>query len=98
MTMGGKRNGAKSNAVPHGWRTVAWLLAAGAPVLLAVTWYARDGKEEIEVLESWVAGLGVLGPIIFVGAVVLLTFLAMGHVVLQLAVRGLFNWPMPRAP
>ena len=84
--------GAKGGAIPpHGWRNVPLLLAAGGLALGAVTWFARDGKEEIEALEAWVAGHGVLGPIIFVGAVVLLTSIFVPSSALSAVAGALFG-------
>lgn len=49
------------------------LLAAGALVVLVLVWFGRDAGNEIRTLEAWTAELGILGPLVFAGLVVVLS-------------------------
>ncbi len=64
---------------------------AGGLVLLALYWFGRDAGEEIEALEKWVAGLGKMGPLVFISLVVALTSFFMPTTVLSVVSGALFG-------
>jgi uncharacterized membrane protein YdjX (TVP38/TMEM64 family) len=72
MTESGKPGQSESRAAGIGIGGIALRLGAGAVILLALVWLARDAEEEIRNLENWVAGLGVLAPVVFVAAAAIL--------------------------
>tara|TARA_R110000850_G_scaffold233259_2_gene358182 strand:- start:1329 stop:2069 length:741 start_codon:yes stop_codon:yes gene_type:complete len=91
MSIEDQQDGGICDAVPHGWRRVTLQLIAGGLILLAVIWFARDGKDEIEALESWVSSHRVMGPIIFVCAVVFLTSIFVPSSLLSVVAGALFG-------
>jgi uncharacterized membrane protein YdjX (TVP38/TMEM64 family) len=75
MTESEKPDRTDNRAAGLGRGGIALRLVTGAVILLAVVWFARDATDEIKNLETWVAGLGVLAPVVFVGvAVILMSF------------------------
>ena len=67
------------------------LLAAGTLVLLVLAWLGRDVGDEIKALEAWIAGFGILGPLVFAGVVVVLTSLFVPSTLLSAAAGALFG-------
>jgi uncharacterized membrane protein YdjX (TVP38/TMEM64 family) len=60
-------------------------------VLLALAWYGRGAGDEIKALEAWTAGLGILGPVVFAGAVVVLTSVFVPSILLSAVAGALFG-------
>jgi len=76
------------------WRSggrIALLLAAGALVLLVLVWFGRDAGDEIKALEAWIAELGILGPLVFAGLVVVLSAVFVPSTLLSAAAGALFG-------
>jgi uncharacterized membrane protein YdjX (TVP38/TMEM64 family) len=67
------------------------LLAAGTLVLLILAWLGRNVGDEIKTLEAWIAGFGILGPLVFAGVVVVLTSLFVPSTLLSAAAGALFG-------
>ena len=55
------------------WRTIARWLLIGMGVLFLVVWFGRDAVDEIKVVETWIAGHGALGWVVFVVMIVVFT-------------------------
>jgi len=66
-------------------------LAAGALFILALVWFGRDAADEIEAMEAWVAQHGIMGPIVFAGAVVILTSVFVPSTALSIPAGALFG-------
>ena len=45
------------------WKTIARWLLTGLAVLCLVVWFGRDFVEELELLETWIKGHGVMGSL-----------------------------------
>lgn len=67
------------------------LLAAGTLVLLLLAWFGRDAGDEIKALEAWIAGLGILAPLVFAGIVVVLTSVFVPSSLLSAVAGALFG-------
>jgi uncharacterized membrane protein YdjX (TVP38/TMEM64 family) len=67
------------------------LLAAGALVLLVLAWFGRDAGDEIKTLETWIAGLGILAPLVFTAVVVILTSVFVPSTLLSAVAGTLFG-------
>ncbi len=55
------------------WVKVAVYVFCGALILVSLAWIARDAGAEVKSIETWIAGWGVLGPIVFACLVVVLS-------------------------
>ena len=73
------------------WKTVTLRLLIGLCVLTAVVWFGRHAGEEIKTMESWIAGHGVWGWVVFVGMMVLFTSMFVPDTVLAIAAGVLFG-------
>ncbi len=59
----------------HPWRAIVWRVGIGLAIFVAVVWIGRVAGQDILVIEQWIADLGVLGPIVFLLALVAFTSL-----------------------
>lgn len=62
-----------AEAAPPGWKRTALHLMLGVVVLMVLVLLARDSAKEIAAVDSWVAGIGLMGGLVFVLVVVVLT-------------------------
>jgi len=67
------------------------LLAAGTIVLLLLAWFGRDAGDEIKALEAWIAGLGILAPLVFTAMVMVLTSAFVPSTLLSSVAGALFG-------
>jgi uncharacterized membrane protein YdjX (TVP38/TMEM64 family) len=75
----------------HGRGRIALRLAGGTALLVVLIWFARDAGDEIKALEAWVSGHGLLGPFVFVAAVVVLSSVFVPSSVLGAVAGALFG-------
>lgn len=73
------------------WRTIARWLLIGLVVLILIVWFGRDLVEEIEIVEKWIEGHGVLGWIVFVAMIIVLTSILFPISVLAMAGGAIFG-------
>ncbi len=73
------------------WKTVGLRLLVGLCVLTAVAWFGRHAGEEIKAMESWIAGHGVWGWVVFVGMLIVFTSMFVPDTVLAVAAGVLFG-------
>ncbi|TWU43795.1 TVP38/TMEM64 family inner membrane protein YdjZ [Novipirellula aureliae] len=73
------------------WKTAGIRLLIGLVVLAAVVWFGRNAGEDIKGMESWIAGHGVWGCLVFVGMMVLFTSIFVPDTVLAVAAGVLFG-------
>jgi uncharacterized membrane protein YdjX (TVP38/TMEM64 family) len=80
-----------NNRAPRKRRKFVLRLAAGAVIILALIWFGRDAGEEIKAMEAWVARHGIMGPVVFACAVVILSSLFVPSTILSVAAGTLFG-------
>lgn len=73
------------------WKTIGLRVLIGLCVLGAVVWFGRHATDEIKAIESWIAGHGMWGRVVFVGMVVLFTSMFVPDTVLAIAAGVLFG-------
>lgn len=76
------------------WRSrgrIALHLVAGTALLLGLVFFAQDAGDEIKALEAWISGHGLLGPFVFVAAVVVLSSVFVPSSVLGAVAGALFG-------
>jgi uncharacterized membrane protein YdjX (TVP38/TMEM64 family) len=73
------------------WKTVGLRLLFGLCVLAVVVWFGRHATGEINTMETWIAGHGVWGRVVFVGMVILFTSIFVPNTVLSVAAGVLFG-------
>jgi uncharacterized membrane protein YdjX (TVP38/TMEM64 family) len=66
-------------------------LVVAAVCILALIWFGLNAKEDIKVLEEWIAQHGILGPIVFVAAVAILTSVFVPTTILSITAGALFG-------
>ena len=73
------------------WKTVGLRLLVGSCLLAAVVWFGRHAAEDIEVMETWIAGHGVWGWVAFVGMMIVFTSIFVPDTLLAIAAGALFG-------
>lgn len=73
------------------WKTITRWLIIGLALLLLIVWFGRDLVEEIEIVEKWIEGHGVLGWIVFVAMIVVLTSVLFPISVLAMAAGAMYG-------
>jgi uncharacterized membrane protein YdjX (TVP38/TMEM64 family) len=73
------------------WKTVGLRLLAGLCVLTAVVWFGRHAGDEIKAMESWIAGHGAWGWVVFVGMLIVFTSMFVPDTLLAVAAGVLFG-------
>lgn len=73
------------------WKTVGLRLLVGMCVLFAVVWLGRDVVHELKAMETWIAGHGVWGWVVFVGIIIAFTSMFVPDTVLAIAGGVLFG-------
>ncbi len=73
------------------WKSIGlWSLIALC-ALIAVVWFGRHGADELKTMESWVAGHGVVGWVVFIGVMIVMLSVFVPDTVLTLAAGALFG-------
>lgn len=73
------------------WKTVGLRLLVGSCLLAAVVWFGRHAVEDIEAMETWIAGHGVWGWVAYVGMVIVFTSMFVPDTLLAFAAGALFG-------
>jgi uncharacterized membrane protein YdjX (TVP38/TMEM64 family) len=73
------------------WGKVVFRVAVGGLILLTLIWIGQDAGKEIKALEAWIGDLGILAPLVFVGAVVILTSIFFPATLLAAVAGALFG-------
>ncbi len=73
------------------WQTVAIRVLLGIAILAAVVWFGRNAGHEIHEMESWIAGHGMVGWIVFVIMMIVFTSVFVPDTVLAVAAGVLYG-------
>lgn len=73
------------------WKTVGFRLLIGLVLLAVVVWFGRHATGDLKAMESWIAGHGVWGRVVFIGMVILFTSVFVPDTVLAIAAGVLFG-------
>jgi len=73
------------------WKTVALRLLFGLCVLVAVVWFGRHAAHEIKSMETWIAGQGVWGWVVFVGIAIVFTSMFVPQTLIAVAAGAVFG-------
>jgi len=73
------------------WKTIGLRLLIGSCLLAVVVWFGRHAVEDIEAVETWIAGHGVWGWVAFVGMVVLFTSMFVPDILLAVVAGSVFG-------
>jgi len=73
------------------WKTIGLRLLIGSCLLAAVVWFGRHAAENIEAMETWIAGHGVWGWVAFVGMMIVFTSMFVPDTLLAIAAGALFG-------